>query len=269
MRTFAVFLLPLLAAACTSPEFVDGRRELPLVTLLPHSSSASRGFALDDVTNGLQSKERSGPEYALKGIVPLDDAGKPIVVPQEPTAPPRGTERLLVQRGEVHVEVARPEDALARFTARVGELGGHLAQQNDNVVVVRVPVAKFEALFAELRTYGRVLSETRRAEDVTEEYVDLGIRLDTARRARERLTALLEKADKVEDVLKIEEQLRRLTEEIERMEGRRKFLADQAAVSSLTAAFHGASTSAPRPRRAPALFPWLERLGADRVLEDF
>jgi hypothetical protein len=207
---------------------------------------------LDDVTSGITSNTRA-------------DARPP----KEPPPPAAATDRMLVQRGELVVEVARPEESIARCLARVTELGGYLAQQVDGMVQVRVPAPKFDALFAELRGFGRVLSQSRSAQDVTEEYVDLGIRLDNARKSRERLLALLQKADRVEDILKIEEQLRRLTEEIERMEGRAKFLADQVAMASLSAKFVAAREAQSERQPTASRFEWINAVGAERVREDF
>jgi hypothetical protein len=116
-----------------------------------------------------------------------------------------------------------------------------------------------------------VLGESRQANDVTEEFVDLGIRIDTARKARDRLLDVLAKAEKVEDILKIEAELRRLTEEIERMEGRKKFLADQVAMATLSATFV-ATAPPPPPRPRPpqrSRFHWINEIGADSMLEGF
>ncbi|HEX6811784.1 MAG TPA: DUF4349 domain-containing protein [Planctomycetota bacterium] len=187
-----------------------------------------------------------------------------------PAATSKPRERLLVHQGALRVEVARPEEAMASFRTQVSTWGGHLQTQTDQTLVVRVPVAHFEEAFAWVRAAGRVLSEVRQAEDVTEEFVDLGIRLDNARRARDRLLEVLQKADKVEDILKVEAELRRLTEEIERMEGRKKFLADQVAMSTLSATFQ--ATSEPPARkgaRGASRFAWINRIGAERVMGDF
>ena len=118
---------------------------------------------------------------------------------------------------------------------------------------------------------GRVLAEQRQAEDVTEEFVDLGIRIDNARKARDRLLEILQKAEKVEDILKVEAEVRRLTDEIERMEGRKKLLADQVAMATLQATFVAKVEPAPPPppRRSRQLSPfdWINETGPETLLE--
>ena len=180
-------------------------------------------------------------------------------------------DRMLVQRGELTIEAARPAEAIRAFLAKVKELGGHLSRQDANRVTVRVPAPQFDAAFAAASAAGRVLQESREANDVTEEYVDLGIRLDTATKARARLLEVLQKAERVEDILKVEAEIRRLSEEIERIEGRRKLLADQVALATLTVTFQ-APADAPRPVHRPRqgnTFAWIDRVGAEMLLEAF
>ncbi|HLQ38555.1 MAG TPA: DUF4349 domain-containing protein, partial [Planctomycetota bacterium] len=107
---------------------------------------------------------------------------------------------MLIHRGAMTLEVARPEEAIAQFLARVQEWGGYLSSQQDQQVTVRLPAAKFETAFAELRQQGRVLSMSTSGNDVTKDFLDLGIRLENAQKSRARLLELLQKADEVEDM---------------------------------------------------------------------
>ncbi|MFT4841041.1 MAG: hypothetical protein ACI8UD_001046 [Planctomycetota bacterium] len=178
--------------------------------------------------------------------------------------------RMLIYSGQVRVEVARAEDAAKAFLAKVEEWGGYLQQQAGTTVTVRVPAKHFDEAFAAVRDAGRVLSESRKAKDVTEEFVDLGIRVDNARRSRDRLLEVLKLAKEVEDILRVEKELRRLTEEIERMEGRLKFLRDQVSLSTLQAQFQSvAEAPTVRRQRQRSRFGWINRIGADAVMEGF
>lgn len=190
---------------------------------------------------------------------------------REEAKPPRSDDRMLVQRGELGIEVARPSEAARAFLVKVKELGGYLAKQAATTLVVRVPAAQFDAVFAAACALGRVVHESREANDVTEEFVDLGIRLDTARKARDRLLEVLLKAERIEDILRVETELRRLTEEIERMEGRRKLLADQVALATLEVAFQGPVEVPPPERRVRqgSRFAWINQIGAEALMEQF
>lgn len=228
-------------------------------------AASEDAVAMEEVAPGLQAGTRlSGfDDFGAKSAA----AGK-----DQQASPASGaSERLLIQRGQVAVEVARPDEVARQFLDRVVAWGGHLQKQSSQQFTVRLPAQHFEAAFEWLRGCGRVLAESRQADDVTEEFVDLGLRIDTARKARDRLLEVLQKAEKVEDILKVEAELRRLTEEIERMEGRRKFLADQVAMATLQAQFQATAEPPPPPKRVrqPSRFRWLNNVGAERVREDF
>lgn len=250
---FALAILLCLFAACTaSPERTAGRARLEAAA----DARPQDGFAAP-ATKLL-------PEVSVGGWD--DDATRS---ERGPMPNPERPDPMLVYRGQVRVEVAKADDVSAAFVARVAAWGGHLQRQVDRTFVVRVPASRFEEAFTWVRESGRVLSESRQTDDVTDEFVDLGIRLDNARKARDRLLEVLKQAEKIEDILKVEAELRRLTEEIERMEGRRKLLADQVAMSTLEATFQPL-TEAPAARRVrPSRFQWINRIGPDRVMEEF
>lgn len=178
-------------------------------------------------------------------------------------------DRLMTYAASVHVEVARIGDAIARCRAEVERLGGWIAKRQDRVLVCRVPAAELEPFLASVRAQGRVLTESMEALDVTDQHRDLRIRLENARRARDRLLALLEQASDVEDVLAIEKELQRLTEEIERGEAELAALDERVAFSIVTVAFRAPDDAPATRERRPSPFGWLNQVGADRVARWF
>ena len=76
-------------------------------------------------------------------------------------------------------------------------------------------------------------------EDVGEEFVDINARVANAKRLEERLVNLLAtRTGKLEDVLAVERELARVREEIERSEGRIRYLKTRAAISTLSVTVH-------------------------------
>jgi hypothetical protein len=249
--------------------------------------SASGEASLDDVTNGLAAAESAANPIAGAfyndagdgdirartenffadgaGVARGQSAHDRMIAAAQDAA----KNRMLIQRGEIRVEVPRPDDVAREYVAAVVAMGGYLHSQQGTTLVVRLPAQRFDEAFAAARALGRVLGESRQANDVTDEFVDLGIRIDTARKARDRLLEVLAKAEKVEDILKIEAELRRLTEEIERMEGRRKVLVDQVALATLQVQLFAVAPPPPPKKRArqPHQFHWIDRVGADLTLE--
>ncbi|MFN9277724.1 MAG: DUF4349 domain-containing protein [Planctomycetota bacterium] len=261
MRTFAVvctLLGAVFVAACQAP--VAASEAALVYDEFDQSPRASQGG--EARPSGFAKANRGERNPAADRSAQVADPG---------AGAPAASERLLIYRGDIRVEVARPEDASRAFLDTVKAWGGYLQSQSGATVTVRVPAAKFDDALAAVRGMGRVLDESRQANDVTEEYLDLGIRLDTARKARDRLLEVLQKAEKVEDILKVEAELRRLTEEIERMEGRRKFLSDQVALATLTATFQAIAQAPPPPPRPKqrSRFPWVNRVGAESMMGGF
>ncbi|MEO1625680.1 MAG: DUF4349 domain-containing protein [Bacteroidota bacterium] len=100
---------------------------------------------------------------------------------------------------------------------------------------IRVPQKNFVALLSTLAGMGkRVDNKTISTDDVTEEYMDLSIRLKTRKAVRDRYVDILRnKAKTVEDVLAAEEKIRVIQEEIESAEGRIRFLDNRVGLSTI------------------------------------
>lgn len=104
-----------------------------------------------------------------------------------------------------------------------------------NNLIIRVPSKNFETLLEDLGKEA-IFTNFKRisAEDVTEEFVDIESRLRTKKEVRDRYIDILKnKAKTVEDVLKAEEQIRILQEEIEAKEGRLKYLQSRVSLSTI------------------------------------
>ena len=93
---------------------------------------------------------------------------------------------------------------------------------------MRVPADQLEAATTEVKTLGRVESESHTGEEVTQQYVDLQARLTNAKNTEQRLTELLQqRTGKLADVLAVEKEIDDVREKIERMEAERKRLGNR------------------------------------------
>lgn len=97
-------------------------------------------------------------------------------------------------------------------------------EREEGILEVKVPPNNFLPFLDELKTIGEVESKSISEEDVTEEYYDIKARLANAQKVQGRLFDLLKKANKVEDILKVEKEIERVGEKIERLEGRIQYL---------------------------------------------
>jgi hypothetical protein len=152
------------------------------------------------------------------------------------------TERTIIKTGTLLIHVDDVDEALARVQEVVAAHDGELvkverhryADDDSCVVVVRVPAARFDGAIASTRKIGEVVELVVEAEDVTEEYVDLQMRLDNQIKARDRFIEILRtRTGKLEDVVALQREINDTTEEIERLTGKILYLRNRAALSSI------------------------------------
>jgi hypothetical protein len=140
---------------------------------------------------------------------------------------PVAAERTITQLAE-----ARGGFVLSADTSRLRAEDG--AEQTMVTVVFRVPAAAFDATLETLRGMGSVSTEKVTGQDVTEEYVDLEARLKAQRAVEEQYLAILKDAKSIPDILAVEQKLGEVRTDIERGEGRRRFLESQTSLSTFT-----------------------------------
>ena len=118
-----------------------------------------------------------------------------------------------------------------------------------------------------LADIGTVTHRDITAQDVTEQHVDLEIRLKNAKVMAERLRKLVEQAIDVKAALLVEQELTRVMTEIERLTGQLKNLDSRVTYATLTVTFQPLRHAAPTPALEVKLpFLWLHGLGLDNLL---
>jgi hypothetical protein len=156
--------------------------------------------------------------------------------------------RLIVRTGQAGIEVDSLEPAMTELRRVVQRAGGFVAdasvqsgrnQLRQATLELKVPSTRFDELTEGLQPIGRLEFVNVGAEDVSEEFVDLTARVANGRRLEERLVELLRtRTGKLQDVLSVERELARVREEIERMEGRLRYLKTSAQLSTLSVSLH-------------------------------
>jgi hypothetical protein len=173
---------------------------------------------------------------------------------------------MLVYTASLGMAVYQVDPGLDGVEKIARDLGGYLSSRQDAAVTVRVPRDQFDVAVARIEKLGDVTHRDIKAQDVTDEFVDVSARLKNAYAMRDRLTDLLSRAA-AKDALDIEKELGRVTEEIERMEGRLKLLRDQIAFSTITVTFTALAAQTVHDSSLLAPFPWLQQLGLGALLD--
>jgi hypothetical protein len=101
-------------------------------------------------------------------------------------------------------------------------------------IVLRVPQEQFFTALGRIEALGKLLSQSVGVEDVTEQFIDLEARLQSAIRQEQSLLALLQKAESVSEILTIERELTRVRSEIEKLQGQRNFLQRRVEMATIT-----------------------------------
>ena len=157
-------------------------------------------------------------------------------------------DRKIIRNGNLTVEVASPIEGQRKISSIAESHGGfvvtsEMTQQTseDNSkpsvsvnLVVRVPATQFDSVVQEIRAAGsRVLQEKRTGQDVTEEFIDLEARIKNQRALETQFLEIMKRAGKVEEALEVQRQLAEVRTEIEKLEGRKRFLENQASLSTI------------------------------------
>jgi hypothetical protein len=196
---------------------------------------------------------------------PPAGATTPVAVAKgDPAAEVSRDPTLMVYSAQLTLAVYKVDESLASVEKIAREHGGFVAKRQDREIVVRVPRAKFQNVVSGIDKVGDVLHRAIEAVDVTEEHVDLEIRIKNARAMQARLKELLAKAN-VKEALEIEKEMHRVTGELELLEGKLKVLRDKIAYSTIAVSFQDRAPSgiAMTPRLP---FPWLANLGLPSLL---
>jgi len=176
--------------------------------------------------------------------------------PQQPSlnqadsanAASQAIERKIIRDGNLTIEVSSPVESQRKIFSVAESHGGFVVtsemtqQSSDDKskpemsvnLVVRVPASQFEKAMEEIRgVASRVIQEKRTGKDVTEEFIDLEARMKNQKALEAQFLEIMKRAGKVEDALEVQRQLADVRTEIERLEGRKRFLENQSSLSTI------------------------------------
>ncbi|MEV7124491.1 DUF4349 domain-containing protein [Streptomyces sp. NPDC093260] len=164
------------------------------------------------------------------------------------TAAPKLTTAHIVRTAALSVEVKDVAKALAAARAAVGNAGGYVGDENttrdedgheQTRVVLRVPADRYDAVLTALQGTGKLLERTAKAEDVTDQVVDVNSRITSQRTSVARVRALMERAGKIGDVVALESELSRREADLESLLARQASLKDRTSLATITLSLSG------------------------------
>lgn len=130
---------------------------------------------------------------------------------------------------------------------RLKQYGAYVAQEQQeesdykisNTISIKVPVAQFESLVNSLNGNGiKMITKNITSEDVTGEYVDTKSRLAAKEAVRAKYFDLLKQARTMDDILKMQDVINGIQEDIEAGAGRVNYLQHASAYSTINITYY-------------------------------
>jgi len=155
----------------------------------------------------------------------------------------QGVGTKIIKTGQVTIEVSQVPAAIDRVRDIAVSNGGYLSSSNvytstndrkTGYAMIRIPAGQFDIVMQALAPLGKVLSSSEQRSDVTEQYIDLTIQNESYHTQLDNYYRLMGKADKVEDIIKIQAQIDQITLSLNQIEGRLRYLNSQIDLSTIT-----------------------------------
>src|SRR6476646_8219774 len=162
-------------------------------------------------------------------------------------------DRKIIRDANLTVEVGSTTDAQQRVTTIAETLGGFVvtseAKQRQDAepakrtldikLVIRVPSGQFNSALEQIEKLATNLPERNvTGQDVTEEFIDLEARIKTQKALELQFLEIMKQARKVDDALEVQRQIADVRTEIEKLEGRKRFLESKSSLSTITVNIH-------------------------------
>lgn len=218
-----------------------------------------------------QDSSRAAPGMAYNGPAepasnaqgaPQKDAAKGEAMPPVQSvsaSSPQALDRKIIMNAELEIKAKEADDTIAKISAAAKAAGGYVQdnrqqgtrQQGRSIqMTLRVPSGSYESIVTMIAGLGEeVLSRREWTDDVTAEYLDLEARIKTQQTHLDQLQKLYAKGGTIKEMMELEQEIARVTSDIESMKGRYRFLTHQVDFSTITVRLY--EQGAPTPIKTP------------------
>lgn len=203
--------------------------------------SMNRSASLNQSYDSTPSTEAERSKLQSTQPVSLSDAAAADATAQ-------ATERKIIRNANLTIEVASPAETQPKIETIADSHQGFVVnteatQRTDDdrtkpettvTLVVRIPAAQFNQAITEIRATGlRVVQQKTTGQDVTEEFMDLQARARNQKALEAQFIEIMKRANTVADALNVQRELANVRTEIEKIEGRKRFLENQSSLSTI------------------------------------
>jgi Domain of unknown function (DUF4349) len=252
--TLAPGLGPRLGGPALAPAAAPGRAgDQPAPTSAPAQARALPAAAPAAQSGGVPNQSGGASAQANPAGASADAVGSTLPDLSQATG------RMVIRTAKLTIEVPDVEQALAAARQIAQQAGGFVSASNtrtertgdqDQTVVdltLQVRSDSADASLTALRALGKVTGESSDSQDVTEEYVDLDANLRNLRASETAILALMDKATRIEDVLQLQRELTNVRGQIERLQGRQRYLERRSDMATITLSLRPPGAGQARP----------------------
>ncbi|MFF0221915.1 DUF4349 domain-containing protein [Streptomyces sp. NPDC004629] len=221
-----------------------------LAGILLAATVALTGCGASDIASGGDDKAAANSAAqrgtaADAGSGAVGEAGGPGRTDTAKTAPkgPRITVDHIIRTASLTVRVADVPKALDEARTAAEGVGGFVGRESTSRdaeghertrVVLRVPTGAYDDVLVDLQGTGRLISRTARAEDVTDQIVDVDSRIASQRASVARIRELMDRAGRLSDVVTLERELSGREADLEALLAQQASLKDRTSLATIT-----------------------------------
>ncbi|HSE34118.1 MAG TPA: DUF4349 domain-containing protein [Pyrinomonadaceae bacterium] len=158
-------------------------------------------------------------------------------------------DRKIIKNAELTLEVTSPTDGQRSVASIAESLGGFVVTSETKLLenrdpskrtvevklIVRVPANQFDTAVASIEKLStNVINRAISGSDVTEEFIDLEARSRTQKALELQFLEIMKQANTINGALEVQRQIADVRTEIEKLEGRKRFLENRSSLSTIT-----------------------------------
>ena len=162
---------------------------------------------------------------------------------------PDEVSKKIIKEGDISFETNDTKRTRNSIYTALSKLGGYIGEESETNssdynrkefnLKIRVPAKNFDQFLNGVTAIAeKIDSKNIRIKDVTTEYIDITTQLANKRKLEERYLELVKKANRMADLLEIENKIAEIRTDIESTQGRLNYLVKQVDYSSLDITFY-------------------------------
>ena len=227
---------------------------IPLITLLIFSVSCSPARESATTNSPTQNKAAEAPAGTTPVVMRDDTVSNPmqkvsLTDVDKAELINEAADRKIIRNADITMEVESTTDAQHNVTTIAESHGGFVvtseAKQRENIdpskrtvdikLVARIPADRFGVALDEIKKLAGNLPEANvNGQDVTEDFIDLEARIKTQKALELQFLDIMKQADSVQEALEVQRQIADVRTDIEKLEGRKRFLENRSSLSTIT-----------------------------------